>query len=62
MNGVSATGGTIVSVSRDARHGFSKPVVPEIVLLGGLGIEGDAHCGATSCERTPRASTSARCT
>ncbi len=25
--------------------------MPEIVLLGGLGIEGDAHCGATTQHR-----------
>jgi len=39
--------GTVASVSRDAEHRFSKPVVPEIRLLDGLGIEGDAHAGAT---------------
>jgi MOSC domain-containing protein YiiM len=43
--------GSIVSVSRDDRHRFSKPVVEQIVLLDGLGIEGDAHCGATTQHR-----------
>ncbi|QNE47202.1 MOSC domain-containing protein [Glaciihabitans sp. INWT7] len=42
---------SVVSVSRDDRHRFSKPVVDRIVLLGGLGIEGDAHCGATTQHR-----------
>ena len=35
----------IVSVSRSARHTFSKPVVLSIRLLAGLGVEGDAHLG-----------------
>jgi MOSC domain-containing protein YiiM len=39
--------GRVVSVSRSARHGFSKEQVPEIVVLAGLGVEGDAHAGAT---------------
>ena len=42
---------SVVSVSRDDRHRFSKPVVDRIVLLDGLGIEGDAHCGATTQHR-----------
>jgi len=42
---------SIVAVSRDDRHRFSKPVVEEVVLLEGLGIEGDAHCGATTQHR-----------
>ena len=37
----------MVSVSRSAVHGFSKGVQPEIVLLDGLGVEGDAHAGVT---------------
>ena len=35
----------VVSVSLDAAHAFSKPVLPRITLLEGLGVEGDAHCG-----------------
>lgn len=42
----------VVSVSRDAAHRFSKPVVPAITLLAGLGVEGDAHCGATVRHRS----------
>ncbi|CAN5526428.1 MOSC domain-containing protein [soil metagenome] len=45
------TSASVVSVSRDDRHRFSKPVVERIVLLAGLGIEGDAHCGATTQHR-----------
>ncbi|RWZ51491.1 MOSC domain-containing protein [Labedella phragmitis] len=37
----------VVSVSLDRGHHFSKPTVPEIVLLEGLGVEGDAHAGTT---------------
>ena len=39
--------GEVVSVSRSAVHAFSKNVVGEIVLLAGLGVEGDAHAGVT---------------
>lgn len=35
------------SVNRDTRHKFSKPPVPEITLIEGIGVEGDAHAGAT---------------
>ncbi|MDH6237690.1 MOSC domain-containing protein [Cryobacterium sp. CG_9.6] len=42
---------TVVSVSRDDRHRFSKPPVTEIVLREGFGIEGDAHAGATTQHR-----------
>ena len=34
------------AVSRSAAHTFSKGVQPQIVLLAGLGVEGDAHAGA----------------
>jgi RimJ/RimL family protein N-acetyltransferase len=39
--------GTVVSVASDARHRFSKPVGDSISLVAGVGIEGDAHAGAT---------------
>jgi MOSC domain-containing protein YiiM len=38
---------TIVAVARDEGHRFSKPLLPTIHLLAGLGVEGDAHCGTT---------------
>lgn len=44
--------GMIVAVARDDRHHFSKPVLPMIRLLAGLGIEGDAHCGKTVKHRS----------
>ncbi len=37
----------VVAVSRDSEHRFSKPLVDEIVLVAGWGIEGDAHAGIT---------------
>jgi MOSC domain-containing protein YiiM len=42
----------VVSVSRDSDHRFSKPVAPEIRLLAGLGVEGDAHAGVTVQHRS----------
>ncbi|WP_174776775.1 MOSC domain-containing protein [Cryobacterium sp. TMT3-29-2] len=42
---------TVESVCRDDRHAFSKPTVPEIRMIAGLGIEGDAHAGATTQHR-----------
>ena len=38
---------TVVAVSRDSSHRFSKPQTLEILLLAGLGVHGDAHAGAT---------------
>lgn len=38
---------TIISLSRDSAHNFSKPPVQQLTLLAGLGIEGDAHAGRT---------------
>ncbi len=46
------TGGVVASVSRDGGHRFSKPVVEEIVLLDGLGVQGDAHLGVTVRHRS----------
>ena len=41
------TGVRVAGVSRDGRHRFSKPPVDAIRLVTGLGVEGDAHFGAT---------------
>jgi len=35
----------VIAVARSPAHGFSKATVPEIRLLTGLGVEGDAHAG-----------------
>lgn len=42
----------IVAVARDDGHRFSKPLLPAIRLLAGLGVEGDAHCGETVKHRS----------
>lgn len=42
----------VVSVSRDAAHAFSKPVRASITLVAGLGVERDAHMGATVRHRS----------
>ena len=37
----------VISVSRDDEHRFTKPQRESITLVAGLGVEGDAHFGAT---------------
>jgi MOSC domain-containing protein YiiM len=44
--------GTIAAVSRSARHTLMKPNEASIRLLAGLGVEGDAHQGATVKHRS----------
>lgn len=39
--------GHVVAVSRDDAHRFSKPARESITLIAGIGVEGDAHAGAT---------------
>lgn len=42
----------VVSVSAGPAHGPHKPVLSEVVLLAGLGVEGDAHAGVTVQHRS----------
>lgn len=44
--------GIVVAVSRSPTHSMSKPNVERITLLAGLGVEGDAHMGATVKHRS----------
>lgn len=44
--------GTILSVGAGATHGFSKPPLPQIELIAGLGVLGDTHAGATVRHRS----------
>lgn len=37
----------VVAVARDDAHRFSKPTRDSITLVAGIGVEGDAHAGAT---------------
>ncbi len=42
----------VIAVSSSGWHGFSKPNRESINLLTGLGVEGDAHAGATVKHRS----------
>jgi len=44
--------GTVVAVSKSGTHTFSKSNMEKIVLLAGLGVEGDAHLGETVKHRS----------
>jgi MOSC domain-containing protein YiiM len=44
--------GKVIAVARSGGHTFSKPVQPSIWLVAGLGVEGDAHTGATVKHRS----------
>jgi MOSC domain-containing protein YiiM len=44
--------GEVVAVHRSPSHTFSKTREDSIALLEGLGVEGDAHCGATVKHRS----------
>jgi len=44
--------GTVVAVHRAPKYQFSKDTAPSIHLLAGLGVEGDAHLGATVKHRS----------
>ena len=38
--------GKVIAVAKDEGHNFSKRIVPEIKIVTGLGVDGDAHKGA----------------
>ena len=44
--------GTVVAVARDDRHRFSKTTVPQIEVIAGEGVSGDAHRGVTVQHRS----------
>lgn len=44
--------GRVLSVSKSQSHTFSKSVCQSIVLLKGLGVQGDAHLGETVKHRS----------
>lgn len=46
---------SVVAVAASAQHTFTKPEQLFVNLLAGLGIEGDAHAGATVMHRYDRA-------
>lgn len=43
---------SVLAVARDGAHRFSKGVVPELRLIAGEGVEGDAHRGVTVKHRS----------
>ena len=43
---------TVLAVSSNLTHTFSKPNRDTINLLAGLGVAGDAHCGKTVKHRS----------
>ena len=49
--------GKIIAVASDREHRFGKPARDSIELLPGLGVAGDAHCGATVQHRSRLART-----
>lgn len=46
------TSGRVVAIAKDNAHQFSKDVVGEIQIVVGMGVEGDAHSGATVKHRS----------
>jgi MOSC domain-containing protein YiiM len=44
--------GVVEAVCRDDEHRFSKLPVPQITLVAGVGVEGDAHAGVTVQHRS----------
>jgi MOSC domain-containing protein YiiM len=42
----------VAAVSRDPAHAFSKPARSSILLVSGLGVDGDAHAGQTVRHRS----------
>jgi MOSC domain-containing protein YiiM len=46
------TGARVISVNRNDEYSFSKPARDQIVLLAGLGVDGDVHAGVTVKHRS----------
>jgi len=44
--------GSVAHLHRSESHSFSKHHVDELVLLTGMGVQGDVHCGATVKHRS----------
>ena len=44
--------GRVIAVARDGAHRFSKQVVDAIIIVAGIGVEGDAHAGMTVKHRS----------
>jgi hypothetical protein len=48
----SSNAAVVTSVNLNPRYGFSKPAIDHIMLLAGLGVEGDVHNGVTVKHRS----------
>ena len=46
------TNGFVVAVAKDGEHRFSKVPLTAIMIIAGLGVEGDAHAGITVQHRS----------
>ena len=44
--------GQVLAVAMDGSHRFSKLIVPQITIVAGLGVDGDAHQGVTVKHRS----------
>ncbi len=44
--------GQVLAVAQDGQHRFSKSTVPDIEVIAGLGVAGDAHAGAAVQHRS----------
>lgn len=44
--------GQVTAVAKDGQHRFSKCIAPEITIVAGLGVDGDAHQGVTVKHRS----------
>jgi MOSC domain-containing protein YiiM len=42
----------VIAVGSSTTHSFSKPAQPQIAIVAGLGVEGDAHAGVTVKHRS----------
>lgn len=44
--------GQVIAVAMDGSHRFSKLIMPQITIVAGLGVQGDAHQGVTVKHRS----------
>jgi 3-deoxy-D-manno-octulosonic acid (KDO) 8-phosphate synthase len=44
--------GTVTAVSSNSKHSFTKPNRASVMLVAGLGVEGDMHAGITVKHRS----------
>lgn len=52
MGDIKTPEAVVQNVCQSNAHAFTKPPCPEVRLIEGLGVEGDAHCGRTVQHRS----------